>query len=177
MSYWYFSLGEIESKIKSLYASAVNRVNSACRLNIAQALLAPVTVQSLSGFGRPIYPPGGCQNLPTSDRRGNWLHLQTNINAVKVAKRWQTAQRTRLIPSRKSISLPEAATTTLVFLSSLSARQSQRRANTSKLSFETVVLKGLAADGGLFLPHQIPTADKWVCAQLHDYRILRSPIL
>ncbi|KAL9480354.1 hypothetical protein ACSS6W_005140 [Trichoderma asperelloides] len=29
------------------------------------------------------------------------------------------------------------------------------------LSFETVVLKGLAADGGLFLPHQIPTADKW----------------
>ncbi|KAM0262118.1 hypothetical protein ACHAQJ_001859 [Trichoderma viride] len=29
------------------------------------------------------------------------------------------------------------------------------------LSFETVVLKGLAADGGLFLPHQIPTAEKW----------------
>ena len=29
------------------------------------------------------------------------------------------------------------------------------------LSFETVVLKGLAADGGLFLPHQIPTASQW----------------
>ncbi|KAK0757833.1 hypothetical protein N5P37_009849, partial [Trichoderma harzianum] len=29
------------------------------------------------------------------------------------------------------------------------------------LSFETVVLKGLAADGGLFLPHQIPTAENW----------------
>ncbi|KAI0857560.1 tryptophan synthase beta subunit-like PLP-dependent enzyme [Xylaria cubensis] len=30
-----------------------------------------------------------------------------------------------------------------------------------KLSFETVVLKGLAADGGLFLPHQIPSATNW----------------
>jgi len=29
-------------------------------------------------------------------------------------------------------------------------------------SFETVVLKGLAADGGLFLPAEIPIAD-WVC--------------
>ncbi|KAK5660572.1 hypothetical protein OQA88_13126 [Cercophora sp. LCS_1] len=29
------------------------------------------------------------------------------------------------------------------------------------LSFETVVLKGLAADGGLFLPHQIPSATEW----------------
>ncbi|KAL6701497.1 tryptophan synthase beta subunit-like PLP-dependent enzyme [Trichoderma pleuroticola] len=29
------------------------------------------------------------------------------------------------------------------------------------LSFETVVLKGLAADGGLFLPHQIPAAENW----------------
>ncbi|KAI1181053.1 tryptophan synthase beta subunit-like PLP-dependent enzyme [Nemania sp. FL0916] len=29
------------------------------------------------------------------------------------------------------------------------------------LSFETVVLKGLAADGGLFLPHQIPSAANW----------------
>ncbi|KAF4977504.1 hypothetical protein FZEAL_5982 [Fusarium zealandicum] len=29
------------------------------------------------------------------------------------------------------------------------------------LSFETVVLKGLAADGGLFLPHEIPTASEW----------------
>ncbi|TPX14069.1 uncharacterized protein E0L32_000463 [Thyridium curvatum] len=29
------------------------------------------------------------------------------------------------------------------------------------LSFETVVLKGLAADGGLFLPHRIPTANDW----------------
>ncbi|KMU86444.1 threonine synthase [Coccidioides immitis H538.4] len=29
------------------------------------------------------------------------------------------------------------------------------------LSFETVVLKGLAADGGLFLPHQIPLASDW----------------
>ncbi|KAB8275343.1 tryptophan synthase beta subunit-like PLP-dependent enzyme [Aspergillus minisclerotigenes] len=29
------------------------------------------------------------------------------------------------------------------------------------LSFETVVLKGLAADGGLFLPHEVPTANDW----------------
>ncbi|KAI0969089.1 tryptophan synthase beta subunit-like PLP-dependent enzyme [Xylaria arbuscula] len=29
------------------------------------------------------------------------------------------------------------------------------------LSFETVVLKGLAADGGLFLPHQIPAMENW----------------
>ncbi|KAI8627527.1 tryptophan synthase beta subunit-like PLP-dependent enzyme [Xylariaceae sp. FL1651] len=29
------------------------------------------------------------------------------------------------------------------------------------LSFETVVLKGLAADGGLFLPHQIPSVTDW----------------
>ncbi|RYP14508.1 hypothetical protein DL765_006344 [Monosporascus sp. GIB2] len=29
------------------------------------------------------------------------------------------------------------------------------------LSFETVVLKGLAPDGGLFLPHEIPTAADW----------------
>ncbi|KAH6609063.1 threonine synthase [Trichoderma cornu-damae] len=29
------------------------------------------------------------------------------------------------------------------------------------LSFETVVLKGLAADGGLFLPHRIPSAENW----------------
>ncbi|KAJ3571307.1 hypothetical protein NPX13_g5428 [Xylaria arbuscula] len=28
-------------------------------------------------------------------------------------------------------------------------------------SFETVVLKGLAADGGLFLPHQIPRVENW----------------
>ncbi|CAH0053160.1 unnamed protein product [Clonostachys solani] len=29
------------------------------------------------------------------------------------------------------------------------------------LSFENVVLKGLAADGGLFLPHEIPSAKDW----------------
>ncbi|GAB1210529.1 hypothetical protein APSETT445_009323 [Aspergillus pseudonomiae] len=29
------------------------------------------------------------------------------------------------------------------------------------LSFETVVLKGLAADGGLFLPHEVPIAHDW----------------
>ncbi|KAI1193508.1 tryptophan synthase beta subunit-like PLP-dependent enzyme [Nemania serpens] len=29
------------------------------------------------------------------------------------------------------------------------------------LSFENVVLKGLAADGGLFLPHQIPSVANW----------------
>lgn len=47
------------------------------------------------------------------------MHLQTIINA---AKRWQTAQITRLIPSRKSISLPEAAITMLVFPLSCSLR-------------------------------------------------------
>lgn len=31
-----------------------------------------------------------------------------------------------------------------------------------QLSFETVVLKGLAADGGLFLPHRIPRVENWV---------------
>ncbi|KAI5861743.1 putative threonine synthase [Durotheca rogersii] len=29
------------------------------------------------------------------------------------------------------------------------------------LSFETIVLKGLAADGGLFLPHEVPVAADW----------------
>ncbi|KAF7591743.1 threonine synthase [Aspergillus hancockii] len=29
------------------------------------------------------------------------------------------------------------------------------------LSFETVVLKGLSADGGLFLPHEVPIANDW----------------
>ncbi|PYH88973.1 threonine synthase [Aspergillus ellipticus CBS 707.79] len=29
------------------------------------------------------------------------------------------------------------------------------------LSFEEVVLKGLAADGGLFLPHEVPVAEDW----------------
>ncbi|WEW56230.1 threonine synthase [Emydomyces testavorans] len=29
------------------------------------------------------------------------------------------------------------------------------------LSFETVVLKGLAADGGLFLPHKVPIVADW----------------
>ncbi|KAJ5587711.1 threonine synthase [Penicillium hispanicum] len=29
------------------------------------------------------------------------------------------------------------------------------------LTFETVVLKGLAADGGLFLPHELPIAENW----------------
>lgn len=35
-------------------------------------------------------------------------------------------------------------------------------ANLSKLSFETVVLKGLAADGGLFLPEEVPVVEDWV---------------
>lgn len=35
-------------------------------------------------------------------------------------------------------------------------------ANPSKLSFETVVLKGLAADGGLFLPEEVPAVKDWV---------------
>ena len=39
---------------------------------------------------------------------------------------------------------------------------STRSGTTVIPSFETVVLKGLAADGGLFLPAEIPIAD-WVC--------------
>lgn len=39
----------------------------------------------------------------------------------------------------------------------------QKSANDSQLSFETVVLKGLAADGGLFLPEEIPQLPNWVC--------------
>ena len=31
-----------------------------------------------------------------------------------------------------------------------------------QLSFETVVMKGLAADGGLFLPEEIPVVSDWV---------------
>jgi len=43
------------------------------------------------------------------------------------------------------------------------AIQIQKCANCpAQLSFETVVLKGLAQDGGLFLPHEIPNASKWV---------------
>lgn len=37
-----------------------------------------------------------------------------------------------------------------------------------QLSFENVVLKGLAADGGLFLPHEIPSAKDWVCLSQTD---------
>ena len=31
-----------------------------------------------------------------------------------------------------------------------------------QLSFETVVMRGLAADGGLFLPEEIPIVNDWV---------------
>ncbi len=31
-----------------------------------------------------------------------------------------------------------------------------------ELSFETIVMKGLAADGGLFLPEEIPFVTDWV---------------
>lgn len=41
--------------------------------------------------------------------------------------------------------------------------KSQTSTNFSQLSFETVVLKGLAADGGLFLPEEIPQVPDWVC--------------
>ena len=53
------------------------------------------------------------------------------------------------------------------------ARSTPRRlANLSKLSFETVVLKGLAADGGLFLPEEIPVVNDWVSLHRvnHSYR-------
>ncbi|KAK3297951.1 threonine synthase [Chaetomium fimeti] len=43
--------------------------------------------------------------------------------------------------------------------------QSQRylstRGDDSGLSFEDVVLKGLASDGGLYIPEQVPTASQW----------------
>jgi hypothetical protein len=32
-----------------------------------------------------------------------------------------------------------------------------------QLSFEAAVMKGLAADGGLFLPEEIPIVSDWVC--------------
>ncbi len=53
---------------------------------------------------------------------------------------------------------------------------SQQPANFSKLSFETVVLKGLAADGGLFLPEEVPIVTDWVCTPSvqHSAQILPS---
>ncbi|KAK0627623.1 putative threonine synthase [Immersiella caudata] len=45
------------------------------------------------------------------------------------------------------------------------------------LSFETVVLKGLAADGGLFLPHQIPSASQWQSWQDLSYPELAFQVL
>ncbi|KJZ73099.1 hypothetical protein HIM_07483 [Hirsutella minnesotensis 3608] len=48
---------------------------------------------------------------------------------------------------------PETHTESQIYLST--------RGGDYGLSFETVVLKGLAADGGLFLPHEIPTASDW----------------
>ena len=60
----------------------------------------------------------------------------------------------------KYTSLPEAVTTVYAILTCGTPRQP---ANLSKLSFETVVLKGLAADGGLFLPEEVPAVKDWVC--------------
>ncbi|KAJ0413548.1 threonine synthase [Aspergillus carlsbadensis] len=45
------------------------------------------------------------------------------------------------------------------------------------LSFETVVLKGLAADGGLFLPHEVPAADEWQSWKDLSYADLALKIL
>lgn len=42
------------------------------------------------------------------------------------------------------------------------SRPQLTHADKEKLTFENVVLKGLAADGGLFLPHEIPEATEWV---------------
>lgn len=42
-----------------------------------------------------------------------------------------------------------------------SQRYRSTRGGEENLSFSEVVLKGLAADGGLFLPHAVPKAD-WV---------------
>ncbi|KAH8680554.1 tryptophan synthase beta subunit-like PLP-dependent enzyme [Xylariales sp. PMI_506] len=52
-----------------------------------------------------------------------------------------------------TVTVGETHTESQVFLST--------RGDDYGLSFETVVLKGLAADGGLFLPHKIPTAENW----------------
>ncbi|KAL2866450.1 threonine synthase THR4 [Aspergillus lucknowensis] len=45
------------------------------------------------------------------------------------------------------------------------------------LSFETVVLKGLAADGGLFLPHEVPIANEWQSWKDLSYADLALKIL
>ena len=60
----------------------------------------------------------------------------------------------------KNTSQPEVVTTVYAILTCRTLRQ---HSNLSKLSFETVVLKGLAADGGLFLPEEVPTVKDWVC--------------
>ncbi|KAK4122819.1 tryptophan synthase beta subunit-like PLP-dependent enzyme [Parathielavia appendiculata] len=42
-----------------------------------------------------------------------------------------------------------------------SQRYLSTRGNDSGLSFEEVVLKGLASDGGLYIPEEVPTAPEW----------------
>ncbi|AEO71118.1 9a519832-79f0-4095-aed1-489395972d91 [Thermothielavioides terrestris] len=42
-----------------------------------------------------------------------------------------------------------------------SQRYLSTRGDDSGLSFEEVVLKGLASDGGLYIPHEIPAAEQW----------------
>ena len=69
-------------------------------------------------------------------------------------------QQEELILLRKPTSLPEVVTTAYAPRLFCTSRKS---ANLPKLSFETVVLKGLATDGGLFLPEEIPVVTDWVC--------------
>jgi threonine synthase len=56
-----------------------------------------------------------------------------------------------------------------------SQRYRSTRGGEENLSFSEVVLKGLAADGGLFLPHAVPKAD-WVCeSEIGPGNILTIP--
>lgn len=43
----------------------------------------------------------------------------------------------------------------------LTARSGTRLTQLYQLSFEEVVLKGLATDGGLYIPEEIPSASNW----------------
>jgi hypothetical protein len=109
-----------------------------------------------SDTGRPIKIPAGWLPFAThSIPFPNEGHQEFSKHQQAKAQ-WPTIRRIR---NRKYTSPQEVVTT--VYDTSIYNRN-WHSADPRKLSFETVVLKGLAADGGLFLPHEIPAATEWV---------------
>jgi hypothetical protein len=106
-------------------------------------------------------PIGGAFNL--TERHSQNVIARTSSPASieqTLSTSCRMARRGGLILLRKSTSLLEVVT--MAYASS-TCGISRQPANFSKLSFETVVLKGLAADGGLFLPEEVPIVTDWVC--------------